>query len=601
MKVNDVFRKGETTYRVLAIRDDSILCINCSKTHMPVWMPASELVSCTQGGQPKIQKDLKIQQRQVAHERFTMIAPVLAFLTDDTERNRILNKVSEEYGISKPTLKRYLCRYLVYQDISALAPAEREQRNELSQDQKNMRWALNKYYYTPKKSKLSEVYIKLLKEKYCDAQGNLPEEYPSLRQFRYFEQKYRKQENYLISRNGLKNYQRNDRPLLGEGVQEFAPFVGVGMLDATVCDIYLVNREGLVVGRPILVAGVDANTSLCYGYCLLWEGGVYSLQQLVLSFISDKVELCRSMGISIGKRQWPVCSLPGVMVTDMGSEYVGETFEQITELGVTLINLPAYRPDLKGPVEKLFDLVQETYKDALKGKGVIMPDFQERGAHDYRKDACLTLDEFERIVVRCIVFYNSERIVTDYPYTEEMLRLQVKPYASDIWEYKVRETGTNLIDVTANEIVLTLLPRTEGKFTRHGLMANKLRYHREGYKEAYLKGGKCIVAYNPDDVTKVWLKADDGKFEEFHVIESSYNGQSLEQVTDTRKKKTTLVKNESRNALQAKIHLLSFIETAVEQKGPPANASIKGIRENRQKERRKTHNDVGKVITDGNV
>ena len=54
----------------------------------------------------------------------------------------------------------------------------------------------------------------------------------------------------------------NDRPLLGEGVQEYAPCIGVGMLDATVCDIYLVNKEGLVVGRPILVAGVDANTSL---------------------------------------------------------------------------------------------------------------------------------------------------------------------------------------------------------------------------------------------------------------------------------------------------------------------------------------------------
>ena len=601
MKVSDVFRKEETVYRVLAIQDGSLFCIDCSSKYMPVWLPASALVSCTQESQPTIQTELTIQQKQVAHERFTMIAPVLAFLTNDTERNRMLNRVSEEYGVSKPTLKRYLCRYLVYQDISALAPAEREQRSDLTQDQKNMRWALNKYYYSPKKSKLTEVYIRLLKEKYCDAQGNLLEEYPSLRQFRYFEQKYRKQENYLISRNGLKNYQRNDRPLLGEGVQEYAPFIGVGMLDATICDIYLVNREGLVVGRPILVAGVDANTSLCYGYCLLWEGGVYSLQQLMLSFVTDKVELCRSMGINIKERQWPVRALPGVMVTDMGSEYIGETFEQIAELGVTLINLPAYRPDLKGPVEKLFDLVQEAYIDALKGKGVIMPDFQERGAHDYRKDACLTLEEFERIVVRCIVFYNSERIITDYPYTEEMLRLQVKPYACNIWEYKVQEAGTNLIDVTANEIVLTLLPRTEGKFTRHGLMVNKLRYHRDGYKEEYLKGGKCIVTYNPDDVTKVWLKTVEGRFEEFHVIETAYNGQTLEKVTDTRKKKRSLVKNESKDALQAKIHLLSFIETAVEQKNPPTNADIKGIRQNRQAERRRTHKDVGKVVADGNA
>jgi hypothetical protein len=60
-------------------------------------------------------------------------------------------------------------------------------------------------------------------------------------------------------------------------------------------------------------------------------------------------------------------------------------------------------------------MVQEKYKDALKGKGVIMPDFQERGAHDYRKDACLTLEEFERIVVRCI--YRNRRYSRELSYT----------------------------------------------------------------------------------------------------------------------------------------------------------------------------------------
>jgi hypothetical protein len=72
--------------------------------------------------------------------------------------------------------------------VAALAPSVRETKRELTRDQKNMRWALNKYFYTPKKSKLTDVYIRLLKEKYCDAEGNLPAEYPTMRQFRYFEQ-----------------------------------------------------------------------------------------------------------------------------------------------------------------------------------------------------------------------------------------------------------------------------------------------------------------------------------------------------------------------------------------------------------------------------
>ena len=220
MKANDILRKGETYLRVLTIQDDSCLCINCNTECMPAWMPASLLETYTPDNAPMIDMNMTAKQKQVARERFTLIAPVLAFLTDDKERNRVMDRISQEHSISKQTLRRYLCRYLVYQDIAALAPAVRVPRPELSQDQKNMRWALNKFYYTPKKSKLTDVYVKLLKEKYCDAEGKLSEEYPSLRQFRYFEQKYRKQENYLISRNGLKNYQRNDRPLLGEGVSK---------------------------------------------------------------------------------------------------------------------------------------------------------------------------------------------------------------------------------------------------------------------------------------------------------------------------------------------------------------------------------------------
>lgn len=46
-------------------------------------------------------------------------------------------------------------------------------------------------------------------ESYCDALGVLVEEYPSYYQFRYFYRKTRKMQNFYISRDGLKNYQRN--------------------------------------------------------------------------------------------------------------------------------------------------------------------------------------------------------------------------------------------------------------------------------------------------------------------------------------------------------------------------------------------------------
>ena len=195
--------------------------------------------------------------------------------------------------------------------------------------------------------------------------------------------------------------------------------------------------------------------------------------------------------------------LTATFVTDMGSEYTSENFEHIAELGVTVVNLPSYRPELKGLIEKFFDLVQESYKKHLKGKSVIEPDYQERGAHDYRKDACLTMTAFEKIILHRIIYYNSQRIIESFPYAEDMIAAQVKPYSSQIWNWGKSQIGANLIEIGKRELTLTLLPRTTGKFTRSGLKVNKLRYHCEGYTERYLSGGDVTVTYNPEDVTSV--------------------------------------------------------------------------------------------------
>lgn len=252
--------------------------------------------------------------------------------------------------------------------------------------------------------------------------------------------------------------------MLGDGIQEFAPSIGTGMLDSTICDIYLVNEAGSLVGRPILTACVDAYSGLCCGYALSWEGGVYSLRGLLTNVITDKVAWCRQFGLHIEQGAWNCYHLPAVLVTDMGSEYKSANFEQIAELGVTVVNLPPYRPELKGAVEKFFDLVQSLYKKQLKGKGVIEPDFQERGAHDYRKDACLMMRDFEKIILHCILYYNNKRIIENFPYTKQMITAQVQPTSSGIWNYSMNRPGANLISVDHDTLTRTLLPRTTGKF-----------------------------------------------------------------------------------------------------------------------------------------
>lgn len=511
MQKNDVLKCGESIVRVLDIRENQVLIVTYPQKSVPLWVNQEELSEYQSFKEEEIPsfppefEELSTDQRRIAHERYTLIAGILPFIGDERQRCTLIARISEEKGISKATLRRYLHQYLVYQRVSALAPKQKTSEKELSKDEKNMRWALNKFYYTRRKNSLTMAYTQMLKERYCDAAGNLIPGYPSIHQFKYFYKKHKSLQTYYISRDGLKNYQRNHRPLLGDGIQEFAPSIGIGMLDSTICDIYLVNEAGNLVGRPILTACVDAYSGLCCGYFLSWEGGVYSLRNLMANVIADKVEWCGKFGIRLQQRDWNCSQIPAILVTDMGTEYKSENFEQISELGVKVINLPPYRPELKGAVEKFFDLIQSSFKAHLKGKGVIEPDYQERGAHDYRKDACLTMQDFEKIIIYCIIYYNSKRIIEDFPYTGQMIAENVQPCASEIWNYGLKQAGANLISCNYEALMLTLMPRTLGKFGRNGLKVNKLRYRHDDYSEMFLKGGTATVAYNPDDVSAVWL------------------------------------------------------------------------------------------------
>lgn len=598
MKNNQLLRSGETIIRVLDIKDGKVFIVDCKRQTVPKWIDANSIknyISCSDdvlAPLPDI-NDLDPQSRKFAYEHFTYIADVLPFVTDKKRRCEAITQITEERRISKQTVCNYLWLYLVYQNIAALSPKTATIEKSLTEDEKNIRWALNKFFYTQNKNSLNTAYALMLKEKYCDAEGVLLPQYPSFYQFRYYYRTHKKMQNYYISRNGIKSYQRNNRPLLGDGIQEFAPTIGVGMLDATVCDIYLVNEAGGLVGRPILTACVDAYSGLCCGYSLSWEGGVYSLRNLMANVIADKTELCKKHGISINPLQWNCNMLPATLVTDMGKEYVSNTFEQIANLGVTIVNLPPYRPELKGAVEKFFDVVQGLYKPHLKGKGVIEPDYQERGAHDYRKDARLTMADFEKIILRCIVYYNSQRIVENFPYTENMLTDGVKPYASDIWNYGLNQAGANLIPADFNTLVLTLLPRTTGKFSRKGLIVNKLRYKHDGFAERYLNGGTVTVAYNPEDVAEVWL-IENGVYTPFTLIESRFYGKGTQEVEAIKESQKAAVKAATADQTQAKIDLVKHIGIVAASAAKQGNTSIKGIRDNRRRKQRKTHIDYVK-------
>ncbi len=605
MQKNELLRKGDNLIRILALHGDEVLYFECGgiKSPMPKWGRASDFAGCEPAGEDELpalhgmeivpEDELEPAERAAARKRYTIIAPVLGCLEDEALRTRLIKRTAEEHGVTRQTVRNYLKLYLTYNTISALAPKHRTAKEKpLTEDEKNMRWAVNRYVYSRRKNSLSTAYKMMLKEKYTDGEGKLLEKYPSFNQFRYWYAKNKNLMSYYISREGKSGFMRNHRVLVGDNVQTFAAAPGVAMADSTIVDLYVVSDDrNRVVGRPILAALLDGYSYLCLGYSLGWEGGEYSLQSLMVNVITPKKEYCHKFGIEISEEEWPG-ALPGCIVTDRGSDYAGNTYGQLAELGVKIINLEAYRADEKGVVEKFFDIIQGYFKPYLKGAGVVAEEYLERGSYfgNYKEKSCLTLGEFETILIRCIVYYNSRHIIHNFPFTEEMMEMGIEPYSSRIWKYGLEHLrGSNVLaGVTKEQIILTLLPRTVGKFSRFGLKVNGMRYFCEGFFERCLKGGEATVAYDRSDVSYVWLY-EEGKYTRFELIESRYQGKDLEAVFSMKERQKKLIDKEQHSSIQSEIELASHIQTIRNNAVTGNSPDVVGIRETREDERKMKH------------
>lgn len=454
MRQNDLLKSDTGDHlRVLLYGDQQSYVVNCQRCKMPFPISTPSLLQMEKMPQDMyrllaLDEDISDRQRQQRDRRAELIAPLLAeeCICDKSYRNRVLREIVSVNSVSRKTVLQYLWLYWVYQSKNALLPSEKSnaEKRPLSTDEKAIRWALNKFYYTPQKQSLQTAYKMMLQAKYCDVNGKLKPDYPSFWQFRYFFRQHRDPISESISREGIKAYQRNHRPFVG-AVIDYAGTIGTYMTDATVADIYIVSRlSRRPIGRPVIYTMVDAYSRLITGVYVGLEGGQYALRLLLQNTFADKVSFCRQHGLEIDPQDWPSRHLPAKIMTDRGSEFLGGPLENLCECyGIEIENLPAYRPDLKGVVEKLFDLIQSAYKPLLKGKGVVESDIQERGAPDYRRQGTLDLEQFSAVVLRCVLFYNSQYIQSGFSRTPGMVSAGITPTAAAIWSFCIRRSSAS--------------------------------------------------------------------------------------------------------------------------------------------------------------
>lgn len=458
-------------------------------------------------------------QREVKDKRMDVLRPLVEgehaqrVITDARERQRLMSRIAAEHELSVKTVTRWYHQYLA-RGVSGLYPQKRRLSRSLDDEiQQNFRWAVNKYYYSSRNMSLRETYDMLILARYTKPDGTLTDGYPSFSQMKYYFYKVMKNDiTTAIARSGLSSYQRNCRPLYGKS-KDYASNIGIYQLDATPADIHLVssNDRSLPIGRPQIYMAVDIASQLIAGIYVGLEQNEAAFASCLRNAAEDKVAFCARYGIEITRESWPSQGLPSEIVTDRGREFMGKRADELCALyGVVCTGLPPYRPDLKGLVEKTFDMLQQRYKPILAHRGVIATDNPERGAPDYRAEAVLTLHEFTQIVIYCVLHLNSARIIESYTRPPEMVRDNVNPISSQIWQWLADNNHSSVVKLTEEDECLTLLPRDGGKITRHGLEFCGLCYCNREYDQRCASAGQrgqenVTVAYDPLTADYVYL------------------------------------------------------------------------------------------------
>lgn len=349
----------------------------------------------------------------------------------------------------------------------------REGVNVTEEDRKIFRIAIAKYYNTPKKNSLTSAYEQMAKEYYkddirYDKNGVMKSilkpiyEIPTLTQFRYWHQREHQKnvKKTITLREGEKNFALKHRAITGTSQMET---IGPGsryQIDATIADVYLVSKYNRtwIIGRPVIYVVIDVFSRMVIGVYVGLEGPSWLGAMMALAnAVTDKVKFCKEYGIEITEEEWLCHHLPDAILGDRG-ELLGMPIEEnfIPNLHVRIENAAAYRADWKGLIERYFSIMHGHVKPFLPG--YVDVDFRQRGAHDYRLDSRLDIDQFTEIIIRIVLFHNNQHHLDTYERDEAMIADDVRCFPRDLWKWGITNRSGRLRTFSEDIVKLNLMP-----------------------------------------------------------------------------------------------------------------------------------------------
>lgn len=586
--------------------------------------------------EPRVEETLRVKEREYRDRRWDLIKQLVECEPEIYEKACRL-QLLREVAVSKSTTisniyKLLDCYWRSGKNKNGLLPlysncgvkhnpqknvSEKEENKSridtkvlTDSDYSKFERAIRKYYLTREKRSLTSTYEKLIEDFYTDKteKGNLKllpaSKTPTFRQFHYWYSKNSDIINDTKKRNGKREFELNNRAILGKSDYGLMGPGSQFQVDATVGDVYLVSQfdESNIIGRPVLYFIIDAFSRMVAGMSVGLEEPSWSgLAAAITNMAADKVAFCKKYGVEISENDWPCRHIPASLLGDRGELLSKNADTLVNMFGIRIVNAPPYRADLKGIIEQHFRTINTNAVALLPGS--VKPDMSKRGGHDYRLDATLNIRSLTEIIIRCVLYYNKFQYMASFEKSEAMMAAGVDAIPIKLWEWGIENCSGALRVFPEETVKFAVLPTANATVTEKGIRFKGLYYvcdrakSEMWFEKARTKKYRSItVSYDPREMTNIYIWDNDSKtYDTCNLLNwnSKNAGKALAEIEYEQQKERLAGKQLKAVAMEAKVNLNAEID-AIAAAAKPANQSapvktknerVSNIRANRAAER----------------
>ena len=280
-------------------------------------------------------------------------------------------------------------------------------------------------------------------------------------------------------------------------------------IDETVLDCFIVDENGIPIGRPTLVLIVDVYSKMITGvYVTFQKPSAAVVLQAIKMSIRPKEPVIAGIDDIVG--EWPCYGIPEGIRTDNIKHYLSVAFgEALFDLQIEQEQSRVRKPKGKASVERTFLTVNTGLLNTLPGYVEKIAERIIEAKLDPQKTAVLTLDEFREHLFRWVVneqnYRQSERLDNRRPI--------------DVWNESLalhKPRNNRSLESLDVSLLLTVTDRTiqatkgiafnNTQYTNTELA--RLRARLLGRKDFKKNTQNPVVKFrwNPDNLGYIWVQ-----------------------------------------------------------------------------------------------